>query len=526
MFANWAASSSTSSLSLDDLGWLAASALIDLPTLPSPRSSVVYALPIGTGRATWLSLRQYTTDDTEPVETTSPPSLDLSLSNALTPATPVKSRRFSPSTPHLPSPPLTPPHRVSPSPSPAPRSPVRTEWIYRQPRTPPRSHPQHASPTSSPSRPSSRPRSPTGYHSPPALTRSSSNSSMRSTGSIPNSRYVGRHRSQRSSASNTVPPPFWSTILRPRSRSERSIPSLKSIPSQSQIDFTPAPSTIISAALSSSTTSSSLSSASDPFKADSADIRPPSVASTVSTASLSTATSSSRPETPTFPAFVPSSYNNSVRPRYQRRRATDPSYGHPPAPLSASCPPSKSILTRASSISTKNSSSTAASKSVKFVDMPTVHYASTGYWDLHTSSNTYLERTETSLNMGLDVDSMDVDADSHLLENVDNSHPDECDRELQCSTPTPEKERAKGLRRLVMMSKKISAVSSAYSRPTISGPYALGALPNSPRHRCRRHCALLPHSSRSQASIARALVMARLQVSHCGQHHHWRAFAA
>ncbi|TFK40898.1 hypothetical protein BDQ12DRAFT_720634 [Crucibulum laeve] len=469
-------------LSIDELRWLEASALIDLPALPSPRLSFDvddhYFRMKPSPESLVLKAEQMS--KSKPYQAELTPRSHCILGPPVPVVTPSPSKSVSrPRTPPrssfsaslLPSPPLTPPRRDSPSRA----SP--TEWIYRQPRTPPKPRPRNVSPASAP-RP--RPRPQTGYQAPTvaSLSRSASNSSTRSN------KTIGAHTRGRVDASNNGTAPFWSTILRPRSRSERSIPLLKTIPSQPQIVLAP---TLPTYAISTLSTSTMSSTASKPI-----DIRPPSITSTLSSTSASTATSSSRPGTPTSPLFPPPSSpyvcHKFHRP-YHRRYATDPTQDPRLPPLSASCPPSKSILTRTSSISTKNSSTAASNKSVKFVEMATVHYASTGYWDVKTLDQPPIN--DESITMGVDMDGMDMDisTESQTALGKDLTFAEDGEdvrlnrdemRELHCMTPTPEREKSKSLKRFVSLSRKlpsapISSETAPQERPSISGPYALGA---------------------------------------------------
>jgi hypothetical protein len=298
---------------------------------------------------------------------------------------------------------------------------------------------------------------------------------------------------------------FWSAILHPRSRSERSVPLLKTIPSQSQLSLTRPdvpvhlsnPST-----LKRSISSPRIMSA-----------RPPSVSSTLSSVSSSPSPSSSRSESPVTPASTSSSPygKGGVHRRstpYYRRHRTSPT-AESDWLMSSSCPPpSKSILTRTASVSTKDSNHT-TNKSVKFAAVPIIHYASTGYWDV--------EMREEEDSMGINVDTMDLDDDpfanyqSHYysqekeVRTLDLAKVREL-RDRQ-TTPTPERERAKGLKRLMSLTRKpeptigtstsvATAVkpspitpssppssfmsklaSTSTTRPVISTPYALGSYP-------------------------------------------------
>ena len=267
--------------------------------------------------------------------------------------------------------------------------------------------------------------------------------------------------------------PFWSTILRPRSRSARSIPHLKTIPSQSQIVLTP-------------TDEVSTKRISSPRVMSA---RPPSISSTLSSASTSPSPSSSRSESPVTPISISSSPYATHRPHnsYHRRHRTHLESDLSLPPISSSCPPSKSILSRTPSVATKDSRNT-VSKSVKFAAIPTVHYASTGYWDLETINGS---------NMGINVESMDVEdpfADyhpSHAHRNVASALDIAEFRELQCATPTPERERQKAntLKRFMSLTRKPPATTgtsttvaiahkSSSNRPIISTPYALGGHPS------------------------------------------------
>jgi len=260
--------------------------------------------------------------------------------------------------------------------------------------------------------------------------------------------------------------PFSSTIFSSRSHSHQSFsPSLKGIKSQS-LKHTPYP-------------------RSRPKKSSPKLMlaRPPSISS-----SSSISTSTSRSSSPRTPASPSSSYTQTRR---QLPYRLHPENDSTLSPLSSSCPPSKSILTRTSSISTKESSCT-GNKSVKFAAVPVVHYATAGYWDL--------ENFDKETMMGINIDAMDVDDDSyhalrtHIAAPKDSRMLDIAKlRESQCATPTPEREKAKikGLKRLMSLTRKPSAttttstsVATAYRsplspRPVISMPYALGTHPTS-----------------------------------------------
>ncbi|KAF8912923.1 hypothetical protein CPB84DRAFT_484843 [Gymnopilus junonius] len=437
-------------LSAEELTWLHASAILDRPPTPPPQ------------------------DDDD---------IFMLDSSSFIPPSPKRVASIS-----------TPPRSVSNSP--------RSEWIYRQPRSSPGARHRSANP-----RPYPRPF--TGYikQGPPSLARSASTASTRTTRSTATT----LTRDNQSPSSNY----FWSTVLRPRSRSERSIPLLRTIPSESQIALTPAD---ISAPISKNIISSPRN----------ISARPPSISSTLSSVSISRSdspspSSSSRSESPVTPislSLSSSPYSaaaGAVRPRhrqlspYQHRRHRihihHPNHDSDASlpPLSQSCPPSKSILARTASVSTRGSGHT-VNKSVKFAAIPTIHYASAGYWDLETLDSPDHE----NMDMGINVDAMDVDDSlsftgyrgDHQLDDIRDMA---SLRELQCTTPTPEreKEKAKGIKRLMSLSRKpvkpttatntnaVTALkpllqrsrSSHHShspRPLISTPYPLGTFPLPP----------------------------------------------
>lgn len=282
---------------------------------------------------------------------------------------------------------------------------------------------------------------------------------------------------------------FSSAIFHSRSHSVQSFsPSLKSIGSKSSIalERTPSHSKISSPKLMS--------------------VRPPSISSS---SSISTSTSSP-PRTPV--SNSPSPYTKTRRPLpYRPHPETDPTLSR----LSSSCPPSKSILTRSSSMSTKESCCT-GSKSVKFAAVPVVHYATASYWDLENFD-------KEEITMGINVDAMDVDDSyhgyrTHVALPKDSSRVLDIAklRESQCTTPTPEREKAitKGLKRFMSLNRKplaatttTTSVATVYrsplpTRPIISMPYALGTHPTS----ALQPNASLPYSSPVAADSAPDLV--------------------
>lgn len=352
----------------------------------------------------------------------------------------------------------------------------RPEWIYRRPKTPIHARSHCPSPISS------------HFKGRAIASPSLSHSHFtprtgRSFGRLP--------------SDNAIPyavDPFSPTIFHSRSHSEQSFsPSLKRIKSQSESGHKRTPSSPSRPKISSPKLLS---------------VRPPSISSS---SSVSTSTSrSSSPRTPATPSS--SIYTKTRRPLPYRRH---PENDSALPPLSSSCPPSKSILTRTSSGSTKESSFT-GNKSVKFAAVPVVHYATASYWDLDN-----FDKEETT--MGINIDAMDVDDSYHECRThapVPKDSSGMLDiaklRESQCATPTPEREKAKtkGLKRLLSLNKKPSSMSTTSTsvatvyrsqlspQPVISIPYPLGTHPTS----ALQSDASLPYSVAGAADSAPDLV--------------------
>ena len=331
----------------------------------------------------------------------------------------------------LPTPPRTPPRQVSSSQSTIQGSP--SEWLYCRPKTPTTSRSAQAT---------------------PAL------SSTMTLGTTQHPRKHAAEQYDKFESSSRDPKasgnaPFWSTMLRPRSRSLRSIPLLKSIPSQSQVDINESMPSLL------------------PANTISISRRSPSVDST-SSSSATSATSSSHPSTPV--SSVPSDPFVSSNKGYHRRHASQPSsHGSRYPPLSSPCP-SKSILTRASSISTKESVAV-ANKSVKFVEIPTVHYASAGYWDAEGLDGLQ-DRDDR-----MDVDEMNIEGSSSRA----NWGPPVEYRDIEMEPPKDDKSSRKGLKRLISLSRR-SSVSNHSSGPP---PLVESPSPSTPS---------TPHSDRRKSS--------------------------
>ena len=272
-----------------------------------------------------------------------------------------------------------------------------------------------------------------------------------------------------SSESDAIP--YWPTLLRSRSHSGRFNPSLKAKPSRAQLvisrPFTPLP-TISSSPVETTFISTTVI---HPH------LRTPSMTSTSSTASTS---STSRLCTPTIPSLHYNAKRHQQKETKQlslgslHGRHVRPRIDH--TPLSSSCPPCKSILTRSSSLSTKGSHTASASsgcslnKSVKFVDIPTVHYANADYLDFKMDVNDQANDTQ----MGIDVEGMDLSYDSHIQGSGTKAE----DMETVRDGLDGERDWA---RRLTSLKRKSSStekrnVSESGHRPAISGPYALGTV--------------------------------------------------
>ncbi|KAF8887786.1 hypothetical protein BD779DRAFT_1672604 [Infundibulicybe gibba] len=374
--------------------------------------------------------------------------------------------------PELEVPPPVPPKQVSPAPAPSaptaakpaiapPQATHHPEWIYRRPKSPARTKSAAIPPPSSPvppARPQMHPRRrsrpQTGY----GVGSSNAGHTHSRSVSQPHVQPASSSSSSIHSVASSLATPFWSAILRPRSRSDRSIPLLKTTPSPPVASPTQA------------TRSKGIAHPSIPRHQQ--HTRTSSLTSTDST--TSTAPSSSRPSTPPTPS---SPFTVPAPPPKEPHRY----------PVSQSCPPMRSILTRTASISTKNSAST-ANKSVKFVEVPVVYYP---LWDLGDDGA-----------MGIDVDGMEMGVlrdgsrEALLIQR-------EKEWEWARSTPTPEKIRLRAaqhqinqtpsqrsrdqtsspptsLKRLMSLTRSKPAPTDA-RRPSISGPFALGTCaPTSP----------------------------------------------
>ncbi|KAF9478735.1 hypothetical protein BDN70DRAFT_734338 [Pholiota conissans] len=481
--------------SSEELTWLKASELLETPPTPSSKDNDIFMQDLSLSRPIG-SRSSYRSIDS---------ASRLNLRHSSTPFTPHKHSSSKRTVDIL----ATPPRKTTRSTD----SPC-SEWIYRRPKSPNATRTPRTANPSAQARP--RPRPQTGihpyrsYHDPTisSLSRQVSTTSTRTAHrtSPTWSEEKGLTASPTESVASTSTKQFWSAILHPRSRSERSIPLLKTIPSQSQLSLTRP-----------DTPDAYLSNPCTPKRSISSprvmSARPPSVSSTLSSVSSSPSPSSSRSESPVTPISISSSpYSRSAIHRRNtpfHRRHRSPT-AESDTLISSSCPPpSKSILTRTASVSTKDSAHT-INKSVKFAAVPIIHYASTGYWDV--------EMREGEDNMGINIDSMDLDDDpfanyqSHYysqekdVRTLDLAKVREL-RERQL-TPTPERERAKGLKRLMSLTRKpeptigtsksvATAVKSSSitassppssfmskapltstTRPVISTPYALGSYPS------------------------------------------------
>ncbi|PPQ98893.1 hypothetical protein CVT24_003524 [Panaeolus cyanescens] len=435
-----------STLSTEDIAWLKESIIIDSPPTPPPKNRNRYC-------KNTAYIHDPTTDSSHLVG-----HLDAFPLHLLIHFRPQSSLPEYASFVRKSTSPQTPPRK----------EPVRSEWLYRRPKSP--------MTRSTDSSPQSFHGSSTGSsYSSPSMARSLSNTSSITTRSNPRIRPF--YDQSESSSSLPSQDSFWPNFFGPRPRSERSVPVLKTIPSNSQLGENSLP----------SPSSHSVRITTDQISAPRPILtRPPSVSSTLSSLS----TYSSRSESPTTPVSVivtsPSSFVRNRRPHpyhYQRRQRKPVT--HDTSPMPSSCPPSRSILSRSPSVSTKSSIPT-TSKSVKFAAIPIVHYASKEFWELDAADSS----------MGINVDSMDIDESCEGPVTDDEVDEDEHDsalfdarfRDLVCATPTPEreKEKTRGLKRLVDMAKKpiplIGTNNTAHRSPPpskaiISAPYQLGAYP-------------------------------------------------
>ncbi len=363
------------------------------------------------------------------------------------------------------------------------------------------------------SRPHPRPMA--GQHHHASLSRSVSNASARTTQTL-----TEDSCSVNSSSSSKS---FWSAFLRPKFNFDRSmIPLLKSIPSQSQLVFT-TPSDL------DSKTKKKVISLPKPA-------RRPSLSSTLESASTPSSSRSGSPVKPGLPAACGTGRRRSYElPRHRHRR-------YPHSDTISSLPtrtsPSKSILSRTASSSTKASSTNTnnhTNKSVKFATVSTtVHYPSfrgnnSDYY--HHLDMDSLDPDNESVD--INIDAMDLDDDPDPFANyrsrevsmddvfdVDEEEQkqggDQGLGEVRSDTPTPERERerldkAKRLKEIITFArrsttvvgssggthpervrvghKKASGTTSAPPSPSprrpvvISSPYVLGAYPSTQAYR-------------------------------------------
>ncbi|KAJ8091362.1 hypothetical protein PM082_015080 [Marasmius tenuissimus] len=442
--------------------------------------------------------------------------------------------------------------------APQPRSP---EWIYRRPKSP------------------STPPASARYRRRPEINRSASETSTMSQGTI-------SYFSEFNSSTPLLPSPSfpyleepdsprWTSLLRPRkgsgsvaSKSSNNTPEIPSIwfsaddgasrtePSSSSRFLRgkkPSLSSLTTNPPASLSKSPSLRSVNGPISKQAIRVqrnRSSSVSSSISTISTATtATTSSIPQTPTSPSSSPS-ISKKFKPHHQciaedtepesepedklmapgegiSIRRKDPSFDAPSTPPILAH--SLGSFKRRPRLDTGSCSS--SSKSVKFVEKPTVRYASGGY----DSDFWHVPGESMDAQMGLDDDHMDVENEddngteaghqqnppvytiSHPYASaalgqhmqIDEHTPKKTspgllsgylpqDREMSCVTPTPERVHGRdgrGLRRIVSKSMKRqprqptsaptwrSAPSSSPSRsvtprPSISGPFVLGSTPS------------------------------------------------
>ncbi|KJA29348.1 hypothetical protein HYPSUDRAFT_50777 [Hypholoma sublateritium FD-334 SS-4] len=167
--------------SLDELTWLKASELLDLPPTPPPKATVFI-------------------HHSESGSSSSAPS-----------------RRYAPT---------------------RPKDAPRAEWIYRRPKSPTATRPG----TRPRPRPQTGYLPHRNYHAPTAasLARTISSASSTRTACAALEPQPSTSSSASSSASSTGGP-FWTALLHPRARAERAVPALRTIPSTSQLSLSTPP---------------------------------------------------------------------------------------------------------------------------------------------------------------------------------------------------------------------------------------------------------------------------------------------
>lgn len=250
-----------------------------------------------------------------------------------------------------------------------------------------------------------------------------------------------------------------------RTRPNVSILPLRPIPSESQLIFTPselAPCPKMAPRLSHITT--------------------PTLSPAFDSTFLSHSPTSSRSDSPVTPVSLSSTCRTGRRhsydlPRHRHRRCSHST--EIPRTSTVQSSPSKSILTRTASVSTKASSHT-VNKSVKFATIPTVHYATRAYWDMDIADADSIE---------INIDSMDLDDDpfanyrsreGSLIDADEKSFVTQPHDTQPTTTSSGQfKQSPKRMKRLIRLAR--NSVQSTHAndpkseRPIISSPYALGS---------------------------------------------------
>ena len=310
----------------------------------------------------------------------------------------------------------------------------RSEWIYRTPKS-----------LSGGSILNSSPR-PSVWQYPSSLSCSRSNASLRTAETLV-----------------TGDPDYTKSFFSSVPRTDLNPPLLRPIPSESQLTFEPE-------LTPNATTHKGMS---RPFYI--------STPAALDTNSLSPA--SSRSDSPVTPVSLSSICRTGRRrsydlPRHHHRRCTHSVEIAPTSTTQSS--PSKSILTRTASVSTRASSHT-ANKSVKFATIPTVHYATHAYWDADVPDTNSIE---------INIDSMDVDHDPFANYRSREGFVLEADQKSLLTQPRPttptSKRNPKYIKHFIHLAR--NSVRSRYlnkvvsERPVISSPYALGSYPSGGYH--------------------------------------------
>ncbi|KAG7450119.1 uncharacterized protein BT62DRAFT_491907 [Guyanagaster necrorhizus] len=221
--------------------------------------------------------------------------------------------------------------------------------------------------------------------------------------------------------------------------------------------------------------------------------------------------SDSRPSSPLSSKLSCGSHHTTATEPLQSRSASSStistsSSSPPPTPITSSYlyspmmqnpyPPRSILTTSSSSASTDQYSSSvmvsrpqgrkrsgSSNKSVKFVDMPTVHYASICHaelnWDWATpDENSDADETESEIEEGGAYSPM-LGRILGFDQDEDDAQGTEYESVIEHGCPEGRKDETGSLRRLVSLKRSSSSASSrSINRPSISGPFVLGSPPS------------------------------------------------